>query len=305
MLLGGLLIILDFFDEKYPARKPEDSMSYYFESDAQQFDIDFEVVNVVRNFFPHMGLPLREGLSVMYRTLHGDWYNIGNYALDTPFSVDMSQFVSEGEVYEIMIYGPIISNLIKLQINLPDDSNSKILRWIPDKNVVVVGGPNSYGIGCTASEAMFSNIIERKFDANVYHVTYDEKNYLKTVKDFYDDAPPIGDIGIIELDYFSQNESVVEEHLVEVINLMKSKCKHIIGWYTIPEGRAYKKIILNRTIKEFVDNKEIEVLDLSYMYDDDFKDMCVYNVWFINDSANILIYKELKEVIRRLTQWNI
>ncbi len=282
-------------------------MSYFFESDAQSFDIDFEVVNVVRSFFPHMGLSLREGLSVMYRTLNDRmWYNIGNYALDTPFTVDMSDFVDEGEIYEIMIYGPIISTLRKLQIIIPDDSYAKIIRLIPDKNVVVVGGPTTYGIGCTTAANMFSNIIERKFDANVYHVAYDDKNYLEKVKDFYsNNTPPVVDIGILELDYFSQNELVVEEDLVDVINLMNQRCKRVVGWYCIPESRMYKSIILNKTIQKLVNNGEIEVLDLSFLYDEKHKDMCTYNVWFINDSGNIFIYKKIKEVIRRLTQWNI
>lgn len=282
-------------------------MSYFFESDSQTFDIDFEVVNVVRSFFPHMGLPLREGLSVMYRTLNDRmWYNIGNYALDTPFTIDMSNFVDKGEIYEILIYGPIISTLKKLQIILPEGSYAKILKLIPDKNVVVVGGPTTYGIGCTTSANMFSNIIERKFDANVYHLAFDDKNYLKKVKEYYSsNNPPVADIGILELDYFSQNELAVEEDLIDVINLMNQRCKHVIGWYSIEEGRMYKSIILNKTIQKSVNNGDLEVLDLSYLYDDEHRDMCTYNVWFMNDSGNILIYQEIKEVIRRLTQWNI
>lgn len=282
-------------------------MSYLFESDAQSFDIDFEVVNVVRSFFPHMGLSLREGLSVMYRTVNDRmWYNIGNYALDTPFTIEMSDFVDDGEIYEILIYGPIISNLRKLQISIPDGAYAKILKLIPDKNVVVVGGPTSYGIGCTTAANMFSNIIERKFDANVYHVAFDDKNYLKTVKDCYsNETPPVADIGILELDYFSQNELVVEEDLVDVIYLMKQRCKHVVGWYCIPESRMYKSIILNKTIQKLVNNGDIEVLDFSFLYDENHRDMCTYNVWFMNDSANIIIYKNLKEVIGRLTQWNI
>lgn len=298
---------MDFFKEETDLRKPEDSMSYKFEADAPSFEVDFEVVGVIRSFFPHMGLSSREGLSIMYRTSDDNiWYNIGNYALDTPFTINMANFVEEGQLYEILIYGPIIANLIKLQISLPDDSHAEIIKKIPERNVVVVGGPITHGMGTTTTANMFSNIIERKFEANVSHISFNENNYLENVKEFYTNSnPPVADIGIIELDFYSQNELIVENLLEEIITLMKQRCKRIIGWYCIPENRNYKKLIAENTIKDLINNGEIEILDLSFLYDEKYKDLSIYNVWFINDTGNILIYTKLKEVIRRITKWNI
>jgi hypothetical protein len=129
---------------------------------------------------------------------------------------------------------------------------------------------------------------------------------LENVKEFYTNSnPPVADLGILELDFYSQNELVVEDILKEVIVLMKQRCKQIIGWYCIPENRGYKKLIANNTIKDFINNGDIEILDLSFLYDEQYKEMSVYNVWFINDTGNILIYKKLEEAIRRITKWNI
>ncbi|WP_323735649.1 SGNH/GDSL hydrolase N-terminal domain-containing protein [Methanosphaera sp. ISO3-F5] len=282
-------------------------MAYKFETNATEFDIIFKITDIKKRFFPHVGITAREGISVMYRlTGTQNWCNIDFFFKKPRETIDMSCYVDEGENYEILIYVPIIARISQLEIEVPEGSHISKITTPPNKTMVVVGGPTSYGIGCTSVKNMFSNILERKYDAEVSHVTYNEKNYLESVLDYYNnDYPLIADVGIIELDQFRQNESAVEEILPQLISIMKQRCKYLIGWYAIPESKVFKKIIANNTIKDYVYNNEIQIIDLSYIYDEEHRDMCAYNDYFINDTGNIIIYKQLDKTLRRLPQWNI
>ena len=303
--MGEYAIILNFIDEK---KHSEDvSNSFRFETNAQSFEIEYEVQNISMNLLQYVGTTTRVGICVMYKRPHEkNWSNIDSYAYDSPVTIDMSRFIEKNENYEILIYPPIFSSLSKLRVHISDEYYASISSFIHDKNIVVAGGPHSFGLGCTTVNNIFSNILERKIDAKLYNLSYNNKNYLRLIKNYYmNNNPPIADVGILELDYFPQNESFIEEDLPQVINLMKKKCKYLIGWYAIPNKKSFKKIIANNIIRNFIYSEEITVVDMSYIYDDYHKDMCVYNNWFINDSGNLLIYKKLIEEIRRLTRWNI
>ena len=144
-----------------------------------------------------------------------------------------------------------------------------------------------------------------KFDAKTYHVTYHDVNYLQQVYEYFsNNQVPIADIGIIEIDYFSQKESVVEEILPKVIQLMQEKCKYIICWHTIPPIKSYKKMIDKNILKKYLNNN-IKLIDLSYLYNPEYRHMCTFNNYYINDTGNIMIYKEIEKQIRGLTKWNI
>lgn len=288
-------------------RKPEDSMAYKFESNAPLFTINYEVSDIVKGYYPQIGLTAREGICIMYRPSgEKQWFNIDCYTIISSVKINMTNFVDKDELYEIMIYGPIIGNLSKLEVVIPDDSYANIINLIPEKSLVVAGGSNSYGVGCTTTGLMFSNILERKLNAEVYHITYNTQNYLEPIHNFYKNSnPPVCDVGILELDHYSQNESVVENVLPEVISLMKQRCKYLIGWYCLANVKSYKKIIANNTINDYIYNNDIEIVDLSYLYDDEYREMCTYNNFYINDSGNVMVYKKLKETIRRVVKWKI
>lgn len=305
--MGDIFIILSFFNEEHSFHKPEESMSYKFRSNARTFEIEFEVTDIVKGFFPHIGITAREGICVMYKHSNdSNWYNIDCFLSDSPIQIDMTEFISNDESYEIIIYCPIICKFTKLDVIIPDEYHAEIVKNKSNRNIVVMGGPITYGIGCTTVNNMFSNILERKFNAHVDHLAYDTDNYLEAIN-YYNThyTPPVADVGIIELDYYSQHESSVESLLPEVISSMKQRCRYLIGWYCIPEAKSFKKTIANNIIREFINNKDLEIIDLSYIHDEKHREMCVYNPMYINDTGNILIYKKLKENIRRLTKWNI
>lgn len=283
------------------------SSVFKFKSNSLSFEIDYELDGISKGYFPHISTSVREGIYLMYKLPSDDtWMNIKSYTDISNFSVDMSHYIEEGEMYEIIIYGPILSRLTKLQVTVPEGYIATIVNRVPKKNMVVAGGFNTYGIGCTATSSMFSHILERKFDANVSNNSYNTINYLNNIyHDYRNSKVPIADVAILELDNFSQHESVIETVLPKLIPLMKQRCKHLIGWYSISNDKAYKKIIANNSIKNYIYNGDLEIVDMSFLYDEDYRDMCVYSNVYINDTGNIFIYKKLQEVIRRLTKWNI
>ena len=305
MVVG--LIILDFLDYDYVHKFDNSSLVFKFECNSLSFEVDYELDEIIKGYFPHISTSARAGIYLMYKLpTDKTWMNIKSYSDISHFTVDMSHFVDAGEVYEILIYGPIISKLTKLQVTIPEGSIAKIIEEVPNRTIVVAGGFNTYGIGCTSTSSMFSHILERKFDAKVTNNSYNTVNYLKNIYfDYRNSKVPIADVGILELDNFSQHESVIETLLPRLIPLMKQRCKYLIGWYSISNDKAYKKIIANNTIKEFIYNADLEIVDISCLYDEDYNDMCVYSNVYINDTGNIMIYKKLEEVIRRLTKWNI
>lgn len=305
--MGEDIILLDFFSEDYLERSAEDSMAYKFESNARLFTINYEISDIIKGYYPQIGLTAREGITVMYRHAgESQWYNIDCYTIVKSIKINMNHFIKKGEYYEIMIYGPIIGKLSKLEIEVNDDDYISILDDMPDQTIAVAGGSHSFGIGCTTTACMFSNILERKLNAEVFHVAYNSKNFLNDIYNFYDNHnPPVADIGILEIDHFSQNELVIEETLPKLIPLMKQRCVKLIGWYCIPDSKAFKRVIANNTIRDYINNGDIEIIDMSFVYRDEYKNMCTYNNFYINDSGNMMIYKKLEEKIRGLAQWNI
>lgn len=282
-------------------------MSYKFETNAPTFEIIYEKENTKWGYYPHTGITPLAGICIMFKTLKNDmWLNLDYHAYDSPLAIDMSDFVDKDEIYEVMIYSPILSNLSKLQIEIPAGFTASKTSWNSSRNIVVAGGSISYGLGCNTVNSMFSNVLERNFNAEVKHITYNSTNYMEKINDYYkNNNPSVSDVIILELDNYSQKESMIEEQLPEVISILKNKCRYLIGWYAIPPKKAFKKIIANNIIKEDIYNKTLEVLDMSFIFDEDYMEMCDYNNWFINDAANIMIYNKLEECIRRLTKWNI
>ncbi len=282
-------------------------MSYFFESNAQQFEITYETKNPTTGYHPYIGVSTRIGIYVMYRLQNdSQWLNINAFAYDSPVCINMSDYVDDDKIYEIMIYAPALSTLSKLEVEISDENYASIIKEIPENNIIVAGGPISHGVGCTSVNNMFSNILERNLDAYVYHITSSSKNYLEYVLNFYQEGKSaIADVIILELDYYGQNESVIEDTLPKIIKILKKRCKYLIGWYAIPEVKSFKKLIANNIISKYEEDENMKILDLSFIYDDEFKDMCTFNNWFINDIGNIIISKEIEECIRGLTIWNI
>lgn len=224
------------------------------------------------------------------------WFYLDLITLRSKNTIKMNFYFNENTYYDVMIYGPLLVNLTKLNIEIPD--NYQIFRITPhfEKSILIAGGLNSFGIGCTSAGNKFSNILSRKLNVKIYNLTYNSKNYLKQV---FTDLSTYNlnnkfDIGIIELDYINQNDYYVNTFLEEIYELMNKRCANIIGWFSISD-KNYKKENIFNILKE----KEINIIDINSQHEN-FKDMCTFSNNFINDTGNVFIYKSIKEIVTEL-----
>lgn len=283
---------------------------FKFKTNAQRFKINFKVTDIIQGNYPHVGIPAHEGIMVLYRktvdspnndSKERTWYNVEAFTERYDTTVFMHHLVNPGEEYEVMIYGPILSKISQLEIEYPEGTFAEEIKNSPNSKILVAGGTMSFGIGCTTSAMLFSSILSRKLNASVEHLTFNNSNYLNEIYKFYkeNNAKKEYDIGILELDYSNQKDEIVETYLKNVIKMMKSHCKKLICWYSLPPYRSYKKNNINRILNE-MQSDNIIVKDMSYLFDKEHFDICAYSGNFINDSANMLIYKNLEEIIRGL-----
>lgn len=282
---------------------------FKFKTNAQKFKTEFKAENEHPGNYPHVGISAQEGIMVLYRkcvdsddsSTERTWYNVESYTERYDSTVYMHHLVRPQEDYEVLIYGPIINNLSQMEIESPDGTYLETLDTPYDKKLLVAGGLISHGLGCTTSAICFPNILGRKLNASVDYITYSDGTYLDKVHEYLNntDISEVYDVGILELDYSNQNDEVVKEHLKDVIELMKTHCKHLICWSSIPGYKSYKKTVINDIVNEVKDDN-ISLADYSFIFNKENVDICTYSGNYINDSGNVMIYRKLEELIRGL-----
>ena len=95
----------------------------------------------------------------------------------------------------------------------------------------------------------------------------------------------------------NQNEKILDEYLINVVNLFKSKCDKLICWYTLPHDDSYKKNHIHDLLNQNFNKNELIIKDLSCLYNNEYLNKCTFSKNFINDTANIYIFKELSKII--------
>jgi len=288
-------MILNLLSDK----KSSTHQVFKFKTNARVFKINFDVENIARGYFPHVGLSAQEGLMVLYRNIDGKtWYNVDAYTTRYDTSVNMTHIINEGEEYEVLIYGPILSNLSKLEIALPENTTGTIIRDDNELNILIAGGMYSYGMGCTTTSLMFSNILGRKTNANIDNISFVENDFLKRTYEYLKrENFPKYNVGIIEVDNYSQDKILLNEYLIKTINIMKGFCNRIICWYSISNYTEEQKKNLEKLLENEISSNNLELLDISFIFNSENKDLCTFSDKFINDTGNIMIYKEMEEIV--------
>lgn len=273
---------------------------FKFKTNARTFKINFDVENKAQGYFPHVGLSAYEGLMILYRNIDGkSWYNVDAYTTRYDTNVNMTHILKENEEYEVLIYGPILSTLSKLEIELPENTMGKIIMDDDDLNILVAGGMYSYGMGCTTASLMFSNILGRKTNANINNISFVKNDFIKRTYEYLKEMKsfPKYNIGILEVDNYSQDKNLLNEYLVETIEIMKGFCNKIICWYSISNYTPQQKENLEKLLEDELSSNKVELLDISYIFNSENKDLCTFSDKFINDTGNIMIYKQMEEIV--------
>lgn len=298
---GGDFIIFNLLENKLDCNNLRNPNIFKFKTNAKSFKINLVISHAVYGNFPHVGVSLREGLTIMYRKPEDkSWLYVDLVTQRFSPEIFMTHYIKEDISYEVLIYGPILTDISELSIEIDDNYFIENSSFDFNKKILVAGGLHSFGIGCTSAGYMFSNILSRKINADVSHLTYNSADYLNLI---YNDLKNLDykssyDIGILELDYVAQNDEYVEKYLEDVVDILSNKCKLVIGWFSIPL-KKYKKDNILEILDYNVSNKNLIICDINSIYDE-LKDICTYSNRFINDSANVVIYEELKKIIVEL-----
>lgn len=257
--------------------------TFHFSTNSTKISIEYEVTNILKGSFPQICPVNQKGLELLYKK-DSKWKN---------FPVDSNKEIINVDSSEFIIYGPLISNLTQLKIITSKNHPIKLIE--NKKNMLVAGGLHSFGIGSDSVRTMFSNLISRENNLDIYRFTFDDVNYLKLVFESLqklDDGISF-DYGLLELDYYLQNDKIVNRYLFNVIRLMLKRCKYLICWYCIPPYKKYKINNLFRFIEPFLNGNNMIIEDLSFLYNNDNVDMCTQSNNYISSSGNYLIYKSL------------
>lgn len=308
-------MLLDLLQNKNSEKNNEyDQSIYKIKLNSPEFRISYEITKIQKGYYPQVGITARQGILILYKYPDNNtWHNLDSYSRRKNININMKTYnidkhVKDNETYELMIISPILSQLKTLTIEVPEDKTVQLDTTISDKKIVVAGGIHSYGIGCTTVGLKFSNILSRNMNLSIMDLTYNNRtSYLENINNYYEENPLASDanVGILELDYALQDDEIVNEYLKNVVNHMLRQCDHLICWYCLPKQKLYKRALIFDNLMEEITEKKITILDLSYIYDEDHEDMCTASMNFINDAANVLIYKKLKETIMEVTKWNI
>ncbi|RAP52092.1 MAG: hypothetical protein BZ137_09235 [Methanosphaera sp. rholeuAM130] len=275
---------------------------YHFKINANRFQIHYKVTNIKEGYYPHLGVTAREGLVLLYKHPQKElWASIEAYHNSNLGYVNMSHMLSDNISYEVLLYTPLLSDLEELIIETDDEHHIEYIDDNDNPQILVCGGSTSFGMGCTTVSLMFSNILARKLVANITNVSFDDKDYIRRLRECrITDSHNKYAVGIIELNEIDFDEKS-STYLKELINDLNSCCDITIGWYYLEEATA----VCEEVLKEEVNNASIILKDVSHILNDENRDMCSYGNGYINDSGNILIFKELFSTICEVTKWNI
>ncbi len=277
--------------------------AYKFKTDCTKFDIKYNITTEYSRNYPQISLNAREEIQVLYK-IKDHWNNYNAKANQETISIDLSKEISSEEHVEIIIHPPIVGDLTKLNIEIPQGFDIQINDF--QEKILVAGGVHTYGMGINAAGTMFSNIIARKMNLTPYHLSFLDRNFLDKIDNYFveDKIDCKYEYGILELDYYKQDDFIVDNFLLKTVRHMLKHCNKVICWYTIPRYYKEKQYELFYTLDPLLNGDKLILKDMSFLHDSEFFDRCTSSNNFINDYANILIYKIIKEDMERL-QWNI
>ena len=222
-------------------------------------------------------------------------------ASKSPIEINLKYMIEQNEEYEVIIYGPILGEITELKIEIPENSNIEYLNRKKNKTALILGGIHSFGVGCTASGVMFPNIIGRKFDLNIINASFNEKNFLKNTYNYLKkNKKETPDFTILELDYIWQNDRIFKKYIEKIIKQIKSKNNYLICWHSIPKTMEKKHEKLRELSEKYSNDEKIVFFDFSFLYNEEYSEMCTHSKNFINDTGNIMIYKKISEYLKKI-----
>ena len=274
-------------------------IQFRFITNSNMLSISFETDGYQIGNYPNLGITAQSGLSILYRKFEDpNWYPLNCISSKSgtgTTNIDMTRFgCGTSSKYEILIYSPIRSYLKKLEVSIEDDAELSPSKQL-SSSLLCLGGINTFGIGCTASSMMLSNILGRKFDYNVYNVSFDSNDYLQKIYAILESIiKSIQNIKcvILEGDYIRQKEQIFNSYFPLVVMKLSTLHCPVYIWSSC-ENRCYliKKYTLSLENLVFVETNDIFKGAMSERY--------MHSANFINDFGNIRLYEKISELLNR------
>ncbi|MGN1155073.1 MAG: SGNH/GDSL hydrolase N-terminal domain-containing protein [Agathobacter sp.] len=272
-----------------------------FCSNSFNFSIRYTVSASPIGNFQNTGISTRSGITVLIKNNKAQWRIVDCvYAKESgELSFCKSKYDNLPAVLEIMICLPIFSNLSDIQVGIDDECMLEVIERKNMMKILVLGGVSSYGIGCTSSSMMFSNIIARKLNCIVYNISFNNNQHLEVITQHIDrivDMYNEFDVILFEADYERQKPEIVQNSLNNILQkLSVYKCP-IVMW-NIEKDKIYKYV---------VDNKQkslspVFLMPIKEVFEKE-SDLCCFSKNFINDTANILLYKMFSKFFDKITK---
>lgn len=289
-----------------------DNVCIRFYSDAQRFVVKYAVSEIVDGNFPHVGVTAREGIAMLFREhdenfdKHFSWKPVDVLAKDTEVSVNMSHIVQKGKKYEMIMFGPILSCLDQVLFMVENGTYFQLHNPDYKRRLLVIGGQETFGIGVTSTPMMFSNILRRNYCAQVDRISCCNKNFLNNVYEWVKELGQLSDYDVVicEIDELGQDANTVKEYLEALFHQI-SEAKRVIVWHALDETFWKRRQEIELLIKSISqEHSGFSYLNLDFLFEPKYVDRCTYSTNFINDAANILIYRALNKELEAL-QWNI
>ena len=261
-----------------------DNACINFFTNSPLFKLEYVITDKKTGNFPHVGVSVREGLSIYYQTPTGGWRPYDLVSRGTIYVVDLRQRIENPKKIELMIYGPILSHIETLSVEIED------CYWVEKKisnskeHLLILGGKNTFGLGVSSTGLMYSNILRRKKNFIIKRYSTLQTNYLSFLFHCLEK----------EAELKKYNKVVLELNG----NLLESDINFFIS-YLEQNGFSQNDIVLwgifYKREKHFEEKRIF--LNLDYLFDDNHNDENTLSKNFINDAGNVHVYQEVEGVL--------
>lgn len=274
--------------------------NFRFITNSTTFTLSYHIRDGKKGNYPYMGISFREGLALMFRQGTGSWLPLDLFSSSqTSVKVNMSHLIPAGEKYEVLIYGPAMAVLEDLQVEIAEDSFLEFPeRW--EKSILFLGGNKTFGAGVTSAAMKFSNAIGRYLNAEIVNaasLNRDFTVYMEDSLNYLQDISKYSAI-VIEIDGRGNNAQLNPELLQKIMNTIGNSVSVVI-WHALSPSQHLLSEQAMQTVEEIrKHNANLHYLNLDYILQKDYAELCTYSMNFINDAGNVEITNALRPILK-------
>lgn len=272
-----------------------------FVTNSKQIHIGFTVDEIIPGNFPHVGITLQYGITAAYRKINEQkTYALGGAVVQNGLGTmytNLNWCVNSEIDTEIIINIPVFSNIVGLEIGL--DKGSYLLPSKKSQNkIMVIGGQQTYGVGNTCANTMYSNIISQQLNTETQVLAFCDSDFLKKLNTALEQNIDNYCIFIWEADHVWQNEGSLRYEFPRLINKLNIFNSPVIMWGT----KRVKDLIFNE-YQDILKNDRFFFINTEELWNVDEK--YTFSPNFINEMGNILIAKKITSIIHEIEKRKI